>query len=287
MGEPCPVCGADLADDTEAWLHLREAHAGSPDGPRPARPSPSSPNPSSPSGPGSRAPRPTSRPDVPAGAGGVWRQGWRNGPATMVVIAITVGAYALHRLLQVTAHVNTDHKLAGIGTLGGHGEWWRLVTPLVVHFGVVHLLVNMAWVYQLGPAIERVMGKVGFVATYLASGIAGNVTSDLVYYNHQNVLAGGASGSVYGLGGVLVGAWAVASWIDRRYGGPRRPGSVILNTEVVRSLAIFFGAYIVVTLTILKGVDTAAHAGGGVMGLIIGAGLAWTRNRPVSAAPSS
>jgi rhomboid protease GluP len=198
----------------------------------------------------------------------------------MTIIAVTIAVWIGHLLIQKLAGVNTDNTLAGNGLLGTDGQWWRLITPLVVHFSFVHIAFNMAWLYQLGPAIERIMGRVGFVATYLATGLAGNVCSDAVYYHRANFLSGGASGSVYGLGGVLIGAWLVGRQLDRRRVGPPPSGALLFNDEVVRSLAILFGAYLVMTVVFLRGVDTAAHFGGGLLGLAIGAALAWRRNGP-------
>jgi rhomboid protease GluP len=197
----------------------------------------------------------------------------------MVIIAVTIGVWLLHEVL-LHVGINTDHTLAGNGLLGTDGQWWRLVTPVVVHFGLIHIAFNMAWVYQLGPPIERILGKVAYVATYLATAVAGNVCSDLFYF-HKAVESGGASGAVYGLGGVLVGAYAMARWLDRRRTGPPPSGSLAFNDQAVRSLGIFFGAYLLLG-TLLR-VDTAAHFGGGVLGMIIGAFVAWHRNGPRAA----
>jgi GlpG protein len=260
VAEQCPVCGEELPDPTEAWLHLREAHAGAP--PRSAAPPPSAPAPPSPSTP----------------SGGIWRQGYANAPATMIVIAVTVGVWVLHLVLRSVAHVNTDLTLSANGRLGTDGQWWRLVTPVVVHFGLIHLAFNMAWVYQLGPPVERLLGKVGFVVAYLSTAVAGDICSDLVYW-HKNIESGGASGAVYGLGGIVIGAWLVAKLLDRMASPNGPPGALQFNDQAVRSLAIFFGLYLIIG-SAFGPVDSAAHFGGGVLGLVIGGALAWYRNGP-------
>ena len=193
----------------------------------------------------------------------------------MIVIAATVGVWLFHLALRSVAHINTDLTLSGNGRLGTDGQWWRLITPVVVHFGIVHIAFNMAWVYQLGPPVERLLGKVGFVVAYLATGVAGDICSDLVYW-HKTIESGGASGAVYGLGGVVIGAWLVAKLLDRAAGSP---GSLRFNDQAVRSLAIFFGLYLVIG-SAFGPVDTAAHFGGGVLGLLIGGALAWRHNGP-------
>jgi membrane associated rhomboid family serine protease len=197
----------------------------------------------------------------------------------MVVIAVTIAVYAFHYLLLKTAGIDTNKTLAGNGLLGTDGQWWRLITPLVVHFGVLHIVVNMLWVYQLGPPIERLMGRAGFLFTYLSTGLAGNVCSDAVYWHRANFESGGASGAVFGLGGVLIGAWAMARWLDKRHAAEPRPGSLRFNDEAVRSIAILFGVFLVIG-PVLGPVDTAAHFGGGIFGVLIGAGLAYRHNGP-------
>jgi membrane associated rhomboid family serine protease len=260
MSERCPVCGAELPDRTEAWLHLREVHADSAPPPTPA------------STPPPAAPPPNPAPP----AEGIWRQGWRTSPATMSVIVVTFGVWIVHLGLQTFFHINTDTSLGGNGMLGTDGQWWRLVTPLVVHFGLLHITFNMLWTYQFGPPIERLMGRGGFLAAYVTTGVAGNVCSDAVYWHHQHFLSGGASGAVYGLGGVLIGTWAATKWLQKRDG---RPSVLQFNDEAIRSIAIFFGAYLVIGPLLLP-VDTAAHFGGGVFGLMIGAGVAWRHHAP-------
>jgi membrane associated rhomboid family serine protease len=201
----------------------------------------------------------------------------------MTVIAVTIGVWFLHVALQGLFGINTDTSLGGNGLLGTDGQWWRLVTPVVVHFGLLHITFNMLWVYQLGPPIERLMGKAGFLGAYLATGLAGNVCSDAIYW-HRKVLAGGASGAVYGLACVLIGAWATAKWIDRRRTGPPPPTSLRFNDQAVRSIAILFGVYLLIGQALLP-VDSAAHFGGGLLGLIIGAGLAWRHDGPRANVP--
>jgi rhomboid protease GluP len=215
--------------------------------------------------------------------GGIWRQGVAESPVTMTILAVTIGLWILHVVLKAVFHLDTDATLAGNGRLGTDGQWWRLITPVVVHFGLVHLAFNMAWLYQLGPPIERVMGRAPFAVTYAATGVAGNIASDWYYYG-QNVRSGGASGAIYGLGGVLVGAYVAASFLKRRHPGPPRPGTLRFNDQMVRSLAILFGVYLV--FGTLLHVDSAAHAGGGVLGLAVGGVVAWRRNRPAKVVAS-
>ena len=84
----------------------------------------------------------------------------------------------------------------GPATLGN--DWWRLVTATFVHFGLLHLALNMWCLVTLGPIAERVFGRGSFLLLYLLSGIAGSTTSLLV---HPLIVGAGASGAIFGVAG--------------------------------------------------------------------------------------
>ena len=79
------------------------------------------------------------------------------------------------------------------------GQLWRLVTPALLHGGVVHLLVNAYALNELGPTAEALLGRGRFVALYALSAVSGNVAS----YIASPRSAVGASGAVFGLLGCL------------------------------------------------------------------------------------
>ena len=76
-------------------------------------------------------------------------------------------------------------------------ELYRLITPVFLHGGVVHLMMNSYSLQNIGPQIEQTFGSGRFLATYLASGIAGNLLSAFMSPNP----AVGASGAIFGLMG--------------------------------------------------------------------------------------
>ena len=96
------------------------------------------------------------------------------------------------------------------------GEWWRFVTPVFVHGGILHLLFNMYGLWILGPYVERLYGSSKFVVFWVLTGIAGVVGSYLAVrpqWSH-GMIGGflfrpgdgpsvGASGALFGLIGVL------------------------------------------------------------------------------------
>jgi membrane associated rhomboid family serine protease len=134
--------------------------------------------------------------------------------------------------------------------IGGvaHGEYYRLFTSMFLHFGPIHLALNMYALYLLGPALEQAFGQVRYAVTYLMSGLGGSVLSYLL--GPQNELAAGASGAVFG----IFGAWYVL-------GRHRNLDVSPITTTIVLNLVISFS---------LSGIDWRGHVGG----LITGAALA-------------
>lgn len=83
-----------------------------------------------------------------------------------------------------------------------NGEWWRLITPILLHAGFTHLLFNSMSIFLFAPALERMLGKARFLLVYAGSGIIGNISTyvtEPLDYVHV-----GASGAIFGLFGVYL-----------------------------------------------------------------------------------
>jgi rhomboid protease GluP len=198
-------------------------------------------------------------------------------PVTVALVFLTVGVWLVHLAFAHFGHLNTDLTLGDNGQ-AIHGQWWRLITPMVVHFGPLHIGLNMLVLWRLGPPVEQVVGSRLYALAYVLSGIGGQVASDLTLKG--NVLSGGASGAIYGIIGVLIGYYVAAQ-------GAAKVGRVstsqwMFNAGAVKSLAIQAGLWLIVGSAIAH-VDSAAHAGGAVVGIVVGAGVAWARTRPAPA----
>ncbi|WP_026208679.1 rhomboid family intramembrane serine protease [Catelliglobosispora koreensis] len=133
------------------------------------------------------------------------------------------------------------------------GAYYRLVTSMFLHYGVLHLAVNMFALWQIGRPLEAALGPARFLALYMISGIGGSVA---VAVFSPFSLAAGASGAIFGL-------FAAFAIILRKLG---RDVMAILPVIVLNLVLTFwFSAYI----------SVAGHIGGLVTGAICGLGLAY------------
>ncbi|MGH7753505.1 MAG: rhomboid family intramembrane serine protease, partial [Gemmatimonadales bacterium] len=80
------------------------------------------------------------------------------------------------------------------------GQWWTLFTAIYLHGGLLHILFNVLWIRQLGPAVEELYGPSRLVVIFTVAGVAGFAISNLFDY----AFTIGASGSIFGLLGAMV-----------------------------------------------------------------------------------
>src|SRR5688572_5919371 len=135
------------------------------------------------------------------------------------------------------------------------GEYWRLVSPVLVHGSILHLAFNMYALWIIGPTVETLYGSPRFLGIYLACAAAGSAASYLFSAAPFSV---GASGAIFGLFGVLLVA-------DRVH----KPAL----TRNARNLTMQIGALIAINLVIgftIPGIDNAAHIGGLLAGAWLG-----------------
>ncbi|KAK9822668.1 hypothetical protein WJX81_006503 [Elliptochloris bilobata] len=135
------------------------------------------------------------------------------------------------------------------------GQWWRLLTPALLHGSTVHLLMNNYSLNSIGPLTERLSGHARFAAVYAASAITAVVGS--VIMNPQ--MAVGASGAIFGVGGAM----AVFFYRHRGYFGES-------SDAILRQLGQALAINTVIGLTTPQ-VDQWAH----FSGLLGGAAVAW------------
>src|SRR5579863_5941276 len=144
------------------------------------------------------------------------------------------------------------------------GEWWRLLTNVFVHGGLLHIAFNMWCLWNLGALCESLYGRWTYASIYLSCGIGASLASAAwSAASHPYVPSVGASGAIFGLAGALISAFKLGEFSV--------PRSALSGT--LRSL----GAFVVYNLIFgfaLPGIDNAAHIGGLITGLIVGALIA-------------
>jgi rhomboid protease GluP len=140
------------------------------------------------------------------------------------------------------------------------GRWWTLLTAIYLHGSLLHIVFNVLWIRQLGPAVEELYGPARFLIIFTVSGVAGFVLSDLIGFLSPLFVVPftiGASGAIFGLLGAMVA-------FGRRRGG-------LFGTLVLRQYGQWALILFIFGLFMSEVVNNWAHAGGFIGGF--GAGL--------------
>jgi rhomboid protease GluP len=156
------------------------------------------------------------------------RSFWATAPATYVLVGINCAVFLAMVLHGVSALGPTADQLMvwGANNAGSvliSDQWWRVVTAMFVHVGIIHLATNMWCLWNLGLLAEPLMGSFGVTAVYILTGAAGNLLS--VFWNARHLSVSlfnqqlqhqvfyplnyfspgaGASGAVFGIAGALI-----------------------------------------------------------------------------------
>lgn len=152
------------------------------------------------------------------------------------------------------------------------GEWWRFVSAMFLHAGLIHFLLNNVAIYYVGRIIETLIGSLSFLSVYIFSGVVGNVASTFLHFS----VGAGASGAIFGLIGVgcVVEVLVPDLFKFKRFSQGklaklfvRGPFSflVLVNILLAVGINLVFGF-----LKIPVEIDNTAHIGGLVAGLICG-----------------
>lgn len=162
---------------------------------------------------------------------------------------------------------------ANFGPLTLTGEWWRIFTATFLHFGLLHVGMNMYILYQVGPFTELLYGRVRFLLLYVLAGLGGSLVSLTI---HPMTVSAGASGAIFGVYGALL-AFLV---VQRGVIPAARSRAIAQSAGIFLVYNLFFG------LT-SRTTDLSAHGGGFVFGFLAGCllakpAVAGTRRLPVA-----
>ncbi|AQQ52137.1 rhomboid family intramembrane serine protease [Planococcus lenghuensis] len=187
-------------------------------------------------------------------------------PVVSTLIALNVLVFLLGYLPGIGSWI----VLYGIGYNAGiaDGQWWRLITPIFLHAGFMHLLFNAFSLFLFGPELERLTGKTRFLTIYLVAGIFGSLATFFLQplaYSHV-----GASGAIFG----IFGAYGALLY----YGGRALPElrQILLPILVISVIMTF----------LTPNVNATAHIAGMIAGFLIGLSFfhpkritSWKKNR--------
>lgn len=178
---------------------------------------------------------------------------------------VTYGIIAINVLVFIGMIVNGVNFMSPTGedivNWGGNfspytnsGDWWRLITCVFVHIGIIHLLFNMYALYTIGVYLEPMLGKAKFIIAYLCTGVFASLVS--LWWHTTPVASAGASGAIFGMFGVFL-ALLSTSLIPKK-----------VRSQLLQSIGIFVAYNLLYGMR--SGVDNAAHIGGLMSGLAIG-----------------
>jgi membrane associated rhomboid family serine protease len=180
---------------------------------------------------------------------------------TFTLIAVNVGVYLAelaiggtfngqanwifdHGALFASGQLSFGQPLVGVA----HGDWWRLVTAAFLHYGPIHLGLNMLALYFGGTVLEQVIGHWRFALIYFASGIAGSAGALML--SPPNSPTVGASGAIFGVFGALFA-------LERR-------GIIQSNGQILALIVI----NLVFTFAV-PGISIGGHIGGLIAGFVL------------------
>ncbi|MGE8414988.1 MAG: rhomboid family intramembrane serine protease [Pseudomonas sp.] len=204
---------------------------------------------------------------VPAGPGLV--QQLRRSPVTALVLALSLAVCGITLLgdnLQALSWFTfLDFRVAGdyiqfrsLADSLAAGQWWRLVTPMLIHFGILHIAMNGMWYWELGRRIELRQGSINLLGLTLLFSLVSNYAQ---YYVSGPTLFGGLSGVLYG----LLGHCWIYQWLSPNpiYRLPRG----VLVMMLVWLLLCLSG---LVSMIGFGEIANAAHVGGLLVGCLTG-----------------
>lgn len=202
-------------------------------------------------------------------------------PATHLLVGINCAVFLVMVARGISFMDPTVDQLMNWGANNAgavliYGEWWRIVSAMFLHVGILHLATNMWCLWNLGLLAEPLIGSFGLFAAYILTGAAGNLLSTWENWVWPIRDAGqvmfpagaGASGAVFGIAGLLIVLLK----------SPRLPVPPFELKRLRRSVIYFAAINLVIGLSISGGnqflhsglnIDNMAHLGGFTSGLLL------------------
>ncbi|WP_373757586.1 rhomboid family intramembrane serine protease [Jeotgalibaca porci] len=172
---------------------------------------------------------------------------------------VTIGFLSIQTAVFLLAYLLPGLLIEFRGSMFGplialNHEYWRFVTPIFIHYGLMHFAINSVILYYMGQQVEAIYGHGRFFLIYLLSGVMGNVLG--FAFNDMNVHAAGASTSLFG----IFGAFIVL-------------GIHFKNNPGIQAMVRQFSLFIVLNLVFGlfdQTIDMYGHVGGLIGGILMG-----------------
>ena len=169
----------------------------------------------------------------------------------VVFILMVIAGAEIFNVTNTLVHVKWG---SNVTVLTLSGEWWRLITSTFIHFGIIHLAMNMYALYTAGVYLEPMLGKTKYIAAYFCTGIIAGIVS--LWWHKEGINGAGASGAIFGLYGVFL-SLLFTNLIPKQ-----------VRTALLQSIGIFVVFNLFYGMK--SGIDNAAHIGGLLSGFVIG-----------------
>ncbi|WP_413526881.1 rhomboid family intramembrane serine protease [Marinilactibacillus psychrotolerans] len=178
---------------------------------------------------------------------------WQRKPfVTYGLLGLTIFMFLLQTLRGGSQNPFVLYELgAKVNELIVLGEWWRLITPVFLHIGIEHILLNGIIIYFLGIQVEAIIGHWRYFLLYMLSAIAGNAAS----FAFNQSISAGASTALFGLFGATL---VLPKFFPNNYQVKEMSKSFLLLIIINLVVGLFS-----------NGIDMAGHVGGLVGGYLI------------------
>jgi rhomboid protease GluP len=182
----------------------------------------------------------------------------RRATVTYVLFGLNILIFAL---MTLSGGSTNESTLMAFGVKSNlhidNGEIWRMVTPVFIHIGLLHIFFNSYAIWIVGPQVEKLYGGARFTIIYIVTGIAGVAGS---YWYHPESISAGASGALFGLfGALLVFGFRYRSSIP-----PMFQKAVGKGVFPVIAINLVIGY-------VIPGIDNSAHVAGLISGALLAA----------------
>lgn len=178
---------------------------------------------------------------------------WRVAPVTITLIVIQVLVYLLMTVMGGSTNPAVLVQFGALRTaLVTSGQWWRLITPVFVHIGFTHILINSITLYFIGMYIEQLFGHWRMFVIYFVSAFTGNLLSAVCL---PNSLSAGASTAIFGLFGAFL-----------------MLGESFRQNQALHQLSRQFLILVLLNIgtdVLIPGINLAGHVGGLIGGFLV------------------